>query len=129
MWEWGESKISLCYSRGSWASLSLFACEWRNVVCVCVCVCVYTWIVCWWLSQWWLVFVLLEVDATLGDGCGIWERFHSFREVKCFQVSFKILWMGVENFFRLHIISWTSGSLKGGSHSAGSKLLFITTCS
>ena len=26
------------------------------------------------LSQWWLVFVLLGVDATLGDGCEIWEN-------------------------------------------------------
>ena len=27
-----------------------------------------------WLRQWWLFFVSLEVDATLGDGCGIWEH-------------------------------------------------------
>ena len=28
------------------------------------------------------VFVLLGVDATLGDKCGIWEHLHSFRKVK-----------------------------------------------
>ena len=30
-----------------------------------------------------LVFVLLGVDATLVDGCGIRVHLHSFREVKC----------------------------------------------
>ena len=29
------------------------------------------------------VFVLLEVEATQGDGCGVWEHLHGFREVKC----------------------------------------------
>ena len=29
----------------------------------------------------WLVFILLGVDATLGDGSGISEHLHSFREV------------------------------------------------
>ena len=36
--------------------------RWHNLVCVCVCVCVCV-RVC---SQWWLVFALLGVDATLG---------------------------------------------------------------
>ena len=69
--------------------------RWHNLVCVCVCVCVCMCFVCRWLSQWWLVFVLLEVDATLGDGCGILESLHSFREVKCLQGYSKILWMGI----------------------------------
>ena len=30
-------------------------------------------------------FCLIEVDATLSDGCGIWEHFPSFREVPCLQ--------------------------------------------
>ena len=29
-----------------------------------------------------MVFVLLGVDTPLGNGCGIWEHSHSFREVK-----------------------------------------------
>ena len=41
------------------------------------------WSVCKWSNQWWLVFVLLGVDATLGDEYEIWEHLHSFREVKC----------------------------------------------
>ena len=32
-----------------------------------------------WLSQWWLVFVLLWIDAVPGDGCGIWKYLHNFR--------------------------------------------------
>ena len=39
-----------------------------------------------------VVFILLEVDVTLGDGCGIRERWHSFREVKCLQGCSKTLW-------------------------------------
>ena len=34
------------------------------------------------VSQWWLVFVLLGVDATLGDGSKIREHLPSLREVK-----------------------------------------------
>ena len=30
-------------------------------------------------------FVLLGVDATLSDECGILKYLHSFREVKCLQ--------------------------------------------
>ena len=37
---------------------------------------------CRWFSQWCLLFALLEVDATLGDVCEIWEYLHSFRDVK-----------------------------------------------
>ena len=33
------------------------------------------WSVCRWLSQWWLVYVLLGAHATLSDGYGIWEHF------------------------------------------------------
>ena len=36
------------------------------------------------------VFVLLNVDVTLGDGYGICELWHSFKEVKC---CFKTLWL------------------------------------
>ena len=39
-----------------------------------------------------VIFILLEVDVTLGDGCVIWEHWHSFREVKCLQGCSKILW-------------------------------------
>ena len=45
--------------------------RWLNLVSVCV------WSVCKWLSQWWLVFVLLGVDATPsagGPSCTVsWE--------------------------------------------------------
>ena len=47
--------------------------------------------VCKWLSQCWLAFVLLWVGATLGNGSGIREQLHSFREVKCLQVYSKTL--------------------------------------
>ena len=43
----------------------------------------------------WLVFVLLGVDASLSDGCGIGEHLHSFGEVKCFQDYSETLWRGV----------------------------------
>ena len=42
-----------------------------------------------------MVFVLLGVDATLDDGCGILEHLQSSREVKCFQDYSKTLWMGI----------------------------------
>ena len=61
-------------------------------MCVCVCVCVCVRSVCKRLSQWWLVLVLLGVNATLGDRCG---QFHSFREVKCLQGFFKTLLIGM----------------------------------
>ena len=38
-----------------------------------------------------MVFVLLGVDATLGDGCRIREHLHSFRGVKCLQGYFKTI--------------------------------------
>ena len=34
------------------------------------------------VKQWWLVFVLLGDDASLGDKCKIWEHLPSFMEVK-----------------------------------------------
>ena len=37
---------------------------------------------------------LREFDATMVDGCGIWEHLHSFREGKCLQGHSKALWMG-----------------------------------
>ena len=61
----GEFKISLCYPRGLGAFPQLHR-EWDGGIwCL--------WSVCRWLSQWCLVFVLLNADATLGDRCGIWN--------------------------------------------------------
>ena len=40
-----------------------------------------------------MVFVLLGVDATLGDGGGIWKYLH--REVKCIQGYSKTLWVSI----------------------------------
>ena len=37
--------------------------------------------------------MMVGFDATLGDGCGIWE----LREVKCLQGYTKTLWMGIQN--------------------------------
>ena len=42
-------------------------------------------------------FGFIGNDATLGDGYGIWEHFHSFREVKCLYCYLKYLWMGTRN--------------------------------
>ena len=81
----GESKISFCYLRSSTASSQIYH-EWGGVI-LCV------WSVCR-LSQLWLVFVLLGVDATLGNGCGIWEHLLSFNEEKCLQVYSRTLVMG-----------------------------------
>ena len=47
------------------------------------------------IKQWWLVFVLLGVDATLGKGCSIQEQLHSFREVKYLQGCSKTSWMDI----------------------------------
>ena len=46
--------------------------------------------VCRWLRQWWLLFVLLEVDATLCDGCRIWEHFLSFWEMNLSRVFIRL---------------------------------------
>ena len=47
------------------------------------------------LSQLWLLFVLLGIDATLGDGCRIWEHLLNFKDVKRLQGDSKILCMGI----------------------------------
>ena len=39
-----------------------------------------------------VVFILLEVDVTLGGGDGTGEHWHSFSEVKCLQGCYKTLW-------------------------------------
>ena len=85
--------------------------------------------VCKWLSQWWLVFVLMEVDATLGVGCGIWQHFHSFREIKCLQ-GIQRLYGWVCEILRLPqslVELWIPNH--GYSQSAGSQSLVITACS
>ena len=38
--------------------------------------------ICWWLSQWFVVLVLLGVYDALVDGCGVWEHLRSFSQVK-----------------------------------------------
>ena len=40
-------------------------------------------------------FFLLGIEAILGDACGIWEHFHSFLEVKCFEGYSKTSLMGI----------------------------------
>ena len=55
-----------------------FPLDHRDWVGLIQCVCS----ICRWLRQKWLVYVLLEFDAAVGEGCGIWEHLHSFREVK-----------------------------------------------
>ena len=39
-------------------------------------------VICWWVSQWWVVLVLLGVYDALVDVCGLWEHLRSFRKVK-----------------------------------------------
>ena len=68
-------------------SLGLSQLEWCNLVCVEFFL--YD------KAQCWLAFVLLGVDATLGDECRIPEHVHSFREVECPQGYFKTFWMGI----------------------------------
>ena len=70
----GESKISFCYPRSVSASPQTY--RERGGVIWCM------WSICRWLSQWWLVFVLLGIDATLVDGCGVWEYLQSLSELK-----------------------------------------------
>ena len=48
------------------------------------------------IKQWWLVFVLLGVDATLDNGCRI-QQLHSFREVKYLQGCSKTSWNQMSN--------------------------------
>ena len=62
--EGSESKISLCYPKGLGDFPQFFRERGGVILCVCVCVCVCVWRFCGWLSQWWLIFVLLDVDAT-----------------------------------------------------------------
>ena len=71
-----------------------------------------------------MVFVLLGIEATLGDARGIWEHLLNFREVRCFQAYFKALWMGIQNLqaFPLadeHIVA----VMTAGSHSRQSQIV------
>ena len=59
----GESKISSCYPRCLGDSHQTYRERDDAIKCV--------WSICKWLNQWWLVFVLLEVDATLDAECVI----------------------------------------------------------
>ena len=94
----GESKISFCYPRGLRASPQTYHEQGRVIYCI--------WSICRWLSEWWLIFVLLGIDATLGDGCGIWEHLHSFRKWNKDTGS-------VENFIFWLCVSWKSRELGG----------------
>ena len=95
-----EYKISFYYPEGLRVFLQTYL-EWGGRIwCV--------WNVCRWLIQWRVILALLGVDATLGDGCGIWEYLHSFREVKCHQDYLKTLLMG--GLHSLFIRSSTIGS-------------------
>ena len=60
----------MSHPRGLRASTQTYRKRGGIILCVCVCVCV--WSVRRRLSQCWVVFVLLGVDATLSVGCGIW---------------------------------------------------------
>ena len=73
------------------------------------------WSVCRWLSQLRLVFVLLRVDATLGDGFGIWEHLSSFREVNCLERVFLKLYGWVYKTFKTVVMT-------AGSHSRQSQI-------
>ena len=100
MWKGGESKSSFCYLWGLTASSQTYRGQGGVIQCV--------WSVCRWLDQWWLVFVLLGVDGTLGDGGGIWEYLH--REVKCIQGYCKTLWMSIWDSAVEHsVVVMTSG--------------------
>ena len=53
-----------------------------------------------------MVFVLLGVDSTLGNGSRIWEHLLSFRKVKYLQGCAKTLWMGRWNYKSSSYINW-----------------------
>ena len=69
---------------------------------------------CKWLSQWWLVSVLLKVDAALGDGCRIWEHLHNFKKSEMSAGLFQHFMDGYMKFYNSPIISRTTGSQWGG---------------
>ena len=66
------------------------------------------------LSQWWLVSVLLEVDAPLGDGFGIREHLHNFKKSEMSAGLFQHFMDGYMKFYNVTIISRTTGSQWGG---------------
>ena len=58
------------------------------------------------------LFVLLEVDATLGDGCGIWKHLCSFWDIKCLQGCSKALWIGMHCIKTCQHKSWSSATVE-----------------
>ena len=73
-----------------------------------------------------MVSILLEVDAILGDGCGIREHLHSFREVKYLQGYSKTLWTGIKTFTTPPLLVGLRVPSQGDSQSAGSQSMVIT---
>ena len=51
-----------------------------------------------------MVLVLLGVDPSLNDGCGIWESLHSFRKVKCYLAIDKF-WLSGYGFVIFYLFS------------------------
>ena len=68
------------------------------------------------LSQRWLVSVLLEVDAPLGDGFGIREPLHNFKKSEMSAVLFQHFMDGYMKLYNFPIISRTMGSQWGGTN-------------
>ena len=80
-----ELRIFLCKSRAG--KLFLWP-SWIGVVPISVCGVLEDD-----KNQWWLVFVPMGADATVGNGCSIQEHLHSFRKVKYLQSCSKTFWM------------------------------------
>ena len=80
-----------------WVNLSLyllvFGVNQRSVLSVCR-----------WLSQWWLLFILLGVDATLCDRSRIWQHLHIFWETNLSRVVLR-LYGCVYKVFRLNNVT------------------------
>ena len=66
------------------------------------------------LNQWWLVSVLLEADAAMGDGCGIWVHLQNFKKSEMSAGLFQHFMDGYIKFYNSAIISRTTGSQWGG---------------
>ena len=96
-----KPKISFCYPR----DLRAFPRTYSQRGGVTLCLCVYEW-----FSPWWLIFVLSDVYATLGDAYGIWEHLHSFRGKWNVSRVIPRLYAWVWNLKALLISGWTYSS-------------------
>ena len=103
--EWGRAVSSrfLCVTSGlenfSWEVMQVV---WYNLLCLG---CLYV------IKQGLGFFVLLRVDATLGDVCRNWEHLHSLKVGKYLQGYCKTLWMYIQNLKKTVISGCSPGAI------------------